>query len=96
MSLYFIGLFKMGSIFHILTPATSPQGWEAGAGRSWLFLAHWSRSWSRLRKKQEPFFGPFEPEPEQLEKKYQKPELLEKKSGAGAAKKISRLSPCEN
>ena len=31
----------MGSIFHILTLVTSPQGWEAVADRSWVFLAHW-------------------------------------------------------
>ena len=33
----------------------------------------------------EPFFCPLEPEPEPLEKKYQEPEPLGKKSEAGAA-----------
>ena len=61
---------------------------------------------SNLTNSQEPepgFFGPLEPEPEPLEKKYQMPELeplgnkirsrsrsrLKKKSGAGAAKKLA-------
>ena len=44
-------------------------GVEAGAGRSRVFLAPWSRNRSHLNKKQEP-------EPEPLGKKSQEPEPL--------------------
>ena len=59
------------SPYYISIAATYPhnQGWEAGAGRSRVFLAPWNRSRSRLKKNEEP-----EPEPEPLGKKSQEPE----------------------
>ena len=56
----------------------------AGAGRSQVFLAPWSRSRSRLKKNQEP---------EPLWKKNEGPETepLVKKVGSRSRKKICRL-----
>ena len=54
------------------------QSWGAEAGRSRVFLAPWSRS--RLKRK---------PEAGAAWEKNQEPEPLEKKSGAGAAKKFA-------
>ena len=42
---------KLKLYFYVLSPCSPTQGWGAGAGRSRVFLAPWSRKRSRLKKK---------------------------------------------
>ena len=58
------------------------QGWVAGASRSRVFLAPWSRSWSRLKKNQEP---------EPLGKKSQEPEPLKSLPAPQPCEKIKSI-----